>query len=71
MRVYRTQHQYYCGVDLHARSLFVNVLDDRGTPGATVATLRGSSHRFEEPSPAERRGFWGVTADGDSRLSLA
>ena len=31
MRVYKTQHLHYCGVDLHARSLFVNVLDDRGT----------------------------------------
>jgi hypothetical protein len=30
MRVYKTQHSYYCGVDLHARSLFVNVLDDKG-----------------------------------------
>ena len=30
MRVYKTQHAYYCGVDLHARSLFVNVLDDKG-----------------------------------------
>jgi transposase len=31
MRVYKTQHAYYCGVDLHARSLYVNVLDDTGT----------------------------------------
>jgi transposase len=30
MRVYKTQHSYYCGVDLHARSLFVNVLDHTG-----------------------------------------
>ena len=28
MRLYEIQHSYYCGVDLHARSLFVNVLDD-------------------------------------------
>ena len=27
---YTTQHAYYCGVDLHARTLFVNVLDDKG-----------------------------------------
>ncbi len=25
-----TPHAYYCGVDLHARSLFVHVLDDKG-----------------------------------------
>ncbi|MDB5306946.1 MAG: transposase of ISGsu4 [Gemmataceae bacterium] len=31
MRTYKTPHAYYCGADLHARSLFVNVLDDKGT----------------------------------------
>ena len=40
MRVYKTQHQYYCGVDLHARSLFVNILDSTGTT------------RFEQDLPA-------------------
>ena len=30
MRAYNTRHAYYCGVDLHARSLFVHVLDDAG-----------------------------------------
>ena len=27
MRAYKAQHVHYCGVDLHARTLFVNVLD--------------------------------------------
>ena len=31
MRTYNTQHKFYCGVDLHARSIFVNILDDKGT----------------------------------------
>ncbi len=30
MRNYKTQHAYYCGVNLHARSLFVHVLDHNG-----------------------------------------
>lgn len=30
MRTYSTTHAYYCGVDLHARTLFVHVLDDKG-----------------------------------------
>ena len=30
MRTYNTQHTHYCGVDLHARSLFVHVLDHTG-----------------------------------------
>jgi hypothetical protein len=27
---YNTQHRFYCGVDLHARSMYVHVLDDKG-----------------------------------------
>lgn len=30
MRFYRGQHQHYCGIDLHARSLYVCVLDHAG-----------------------------------------
>jgi transposase len=31
MRAYKTPHAYYCGIDLHARSLYIHVLDDKGT----------------------------------------
>jgi transposase len=30
MRLYQAQHQAYCGVDLHARSMYVCVLDPQG-----------------------------------------
>lgn len=30
MRFYTGQHQYYCGVDLHARTLYLCVLDNQG-----------------------------------------
>ena len=30
MTFYTKQHQYYCGIDLHARSMFVCVLDQEG-----------------------------------------
>jgi transposase len=30
MRTYNQPHAYYCGVDLHARSLYLHVLDDKG-----------------------------------------
>lgn len=30
MRFYTTQHPYYCGIDLHARSLYVCILDETG-----------------------------------------
>ena len=31
MRVYTRAHQFYCGIDLHARSLHLCVLDQAGT----------------------------------------
>ena len=30
MRFYTRQHRHYCGVDLHARSMYVCVLDREG-----------------------------------------
>ena len=39
MRTYNTQHLHYCGVDLHARSLFVNVLDHTGQTGSSRISL--------------------------------
>ena len=30
MRVYNQPHRFYCGVDLHARSLYTHVLDAKG-----------------------------------------
>ena len=31
MRFYTQQHPYYCGIDLHARSMYVCILDTAGT----------------------------------------
>jgi hypothetical protein len=45
MNYNNTQHQFYCGVDLHARSMFVHVLDKKGK---TV---------FEEDLPADADAF--------------
>ena len=30
MKFYTKQHKYYCGIDLHARSLYVCILDSDG-----------------------------------------
>ena len=30
MNFYNRQHQFYCGIDLHARTMFTHILDDRG-----------------------------------------
>jgi transposase len=31
MHTYNAPHAYYCGIDLHARSLYLHILDDKGT----------------------------------------
>jgi transposase len=31
MKFYVKQHKYYCGVDLHARSMYVCIIDEKGT----------------------------------------
>lgn len=30
MRFYTTQHQFYCGIELHARSMYVCILSHDG-----------------------------------------
>jgi hypothetical protein len=30
MRFYNQPHAAYCGVDLHARTMYLHILDDRG-----------------------------------------
>ena len=30
MRLYKQPHAFYAGIDLHARTMFTHVLDDRG-----------------------------------------
>src|SRR5262245_28924144 len=30
MRFYTTQHPFYCGIDLHARTMYVCILDQSG-----------------------------------------
>ena len=31
MRFYERQHRFYCGIDLHARSMYVCLVDQAGT----------------------------------------
>jgi len=30
MRFYTTQHPFYCGIDLHARTMYICILDQGG-----------------------------------------
>ena len=45
MNLYTGQHRFYCGVDLHARTMFTHVLDHKGK---TV---------FEQDLPADPAAF--------------
>jgi hypothetical protein len=45
MRFYNQPHQYYCGGDLHARTLYLHVLDAQGAT------------RFEKNLPANPSAF--------------
>ena len=56
MRVYKTQHPYYCGVDLHARSMFVNILDDKGHTRLSQ-DLPASPHAFLDAIKPYREGL--------------
>ena len=74
MRTYNQSHAYYCGIDLHARSLYLHVLDDKGTtrlerdiPASPAAAL----NNLISPIAFHRRGrvqhgdtSYGLRGDG-------
>ncbi len=52
MRFYTQQHKHYCGIDLHARMMYLCVLD-AGRRGAPVA-----QHRVQPQGlPGRGKGF--------------
>ena len=59
MRFYRQQHRFYCGVDLHARSMYLCLLDAQGQ------TL------LHENYPAEPRAFLDAVAPYRDNLVVA
>jgi len=44
MRFYTQQHRYTCGIDLHARSLYVCILDDTGQRSFTKTSKPRPRH---------------------------
>jgi predicted NBD/HSP70 family sugar kinase len=42
MKFYTEHHKYYCGVDLHARNLYVCIIDPKGE----IVKCRKLSSRF-------------------------
>lgn len=51
MRFYTKQHQYYCGIDLHARNLYVCILDQSGQIliHKDIAASPAALHQFVRP----------------------
>ena len=38
IRVYNQQHRFYCGVDLHARTMYTHILDSAGKVSGALRT---------------------------------
>ena len=47
MRFYTRQHQYYCGIDLHARSVYVCILNQEGEVLVRCLVQTRSAHASE------------------------
>src|SRR5215469_16183955 len=67
MRFYNQQHRFYCGVDLHARTLSLCILDDKGTIVRQQTIAAGTPLGVE---PAALKGRWGGTDEFLGRGSL-
>jgi hypothetical protein len=60
MRFYNQQHRFYCGVDLHARSMFTHMLEASGG-SRTLATRSHQIHWTGTPLP----GSWSCTSNSN------
>jgi len=49
MRLYTSQHPYYCGIDLHARSMYV-ACSTRKARCLSIATFRQRARRSRRSS---------------------
>ena len=54
MRAYNTPHAYYCGVDLHARTLFVHVLDHSLSVEIAPPDIGSTTGTFLKPGDVMR-----------------
>jgi transposase len=71
MKFYTQHHKHYCGIDLHARAMYVGILDHQGTklvhknlPTTPEAFLRLSApYREDRVGGVEGRFTWYGLAD--------
>lgn len=44
MRFYNRQHEFYCSIDLHARKMYVCILDQQGNTPFTLDQSRAGTN---------------------------
>jgi len=69
MRLYQAQYQCYCDIDLHARSMYVCVLDQAGQP-RLHQNLPADPHAFLAAVAPFRDGRV-VACEGDGNRDVA
>ena len=64
MRFYQQQRRFYCGIDLHAKQMFVCVLNDAGEivlhrniPATCSGPVSRPAHAMDRRSPASANRF--------------
>jgi hypothetical protein len=57
MRFYRGSHRYYCGVDLHARTMYLSLIDHQAT------TLVDKNIRCEKAVRVGGANGWDIGAE--------
>jgi hypothetical protein len=57
MRFYNQQHRFYCGVDLHTKTMYLCILDQADQIG-----LGRQARRFAWPAERHGGAFWGAAA---------
>lgn len=60
MKFYNQQHKYYCGIDLHARKMFVCILDQKGKTMVHENINTEPDLFLQLIAPIQRTSSWGL-----------
>lgn len=64
MRFYKQPHAFYCGIDLHARTMYLCVLDHAGARGPTGEATRQRQSPGHPGRQARPSGLLDVASPG-------
>ena len=59
---YNTQHKFYCGVDLHARSMLTHVLDHKGQTVFEKDLSADPDEFLHAIKPYRNKSWWSASA---------